>query len=612
MKKRALHSGFGLVVVVAAVIALAQLASLVPGLRLDLTADHLYTLSDGTKRLLKGIDQPVKAEFFFSAQTAEGVPQIGNYAQHVQEILREYERLSGGRLQVSTIDPEPFSEEEDRAHELGLMSIPIVAGGPEIFFGLALTGASGKTEIVDFFRPDREETLEYDLSQLVWKASRATAPKIALFSSLDVQGGFDFASRQPTPPWAAFAALGQLYDVEALDPDFKKLTDDVRLLLLVHPDNLNENALRAIDRFALNGGAIIVFVDPNAEQAGGGMFGAGPLPESDLKPLFAAWGLAYDPTQVLGDAGLAVPVASKAYGRPVPDVAIQQFGADNMPGDDVITHRLERLHAASAGVLSAAKGSASTFTPVLVSSDQAMLLPASKFGMLEDHTALYEGFRPTGEQYVVAARVTGKIASAFPSAPVAGGNAVAAPAVDAKPANILVVADTDILSNRLWVRVQEFMGQQVAEPFADNGDFLVNAVDSMMGSADLMAIRGRGRYERPFDVVDRIERTAQMDLQAKQQELEGRLQETEARLEELQAKKQQDARAFELDEAQVKELDAFMTQKVRIRKELRDVQHRLGEDIENLGALLKVLNIVVAPLVLVLLLFVLRWRFVRR
>lgn len=606
--KRALFSGLGLAAVIALVVVLVQLVSYVPHLRLDLTEDRLYTLSDGTKNMLQGMETPVKAELFFSRNLAEGVPQVGNYAQRVTDMLREYERRSGGKLTVTVVDPEPFSAEEDRAGELGLMSVPIVAGGPEIYFGLVATGASGKSEIIDFFRPDREESLEYDLSQVLWKASRLTAPKIALYSGLEVMGGFDFMTRQPSAPWAAFAQLESLYTIEQLAPDFAQVADDVRLLVLVHPVGLQEKSLRAIDAYAQKGGAVLVFVDPHAERAQGGMFGGGDT-QSDLAPLFAAWGIDYNPAQVLGDARLAVPVASSAYGRPVPHVAIQQFGQAEFPANDPVTARLERLHVATAGVLKPKAGATSTFVALVESSDQAMLLPAEKFAMLQDHTTLYEGFAPSGERYAVAARITGRIASAYAGAV---DGATVGPTVEAKPANILVVADTDILSDRLWVQLQEFMGQTVAQPFADNGDFLVNSVDSLMGSADLMSIRGRGRYERPFEVVDALEREAAMSLQAKQQELEQQLDETDARLQELQSKKAADAKAFELDEAQVKELERFVAEKSRIRKELREVQHQLGSDIESLGAVIKALNILVAPLLLVLVVFgFARWRLAR-
>lgn len=618
--QRALYSGIGLLVVAVAVVVLTQLAGLLPNLRLDLTDDHLYTVTDGTKNMLKGIENPVQVELFFSAQMAEAVPQIGNHARRVQELLREYQRLADGKMLLNVIDPEAFSADEDRASELGLMSVPLVAGGPEIWFGLAVTGANGKTEIIDFFRPDREETLEYDLSQIIWKASRSAAPKIALFAGLEVQGGFDFMTRQPTPPWAAFSQLEQLYSIEALAPDFDHINDDVRLLMLVHPGTLPEKSLRAIDRYALAGGAVLVFVDPLAERAVGNMFGAAAETSSDLAPLFKAWGVEYDPKVVLGDAQLAVPVASNEMGRPAPHLGIQQFSQGEFPQDDPVTARLERLHAASAGVIRPRPGATSVFTALIESSDQAMLMPAEKIAQLAEHTTLYNGFQPSGERYAVAARISGKIGSAF--AP-AAGTAAAAPistpvsAADAsaaesgaKSANILIVADTDMLSDRLWVQIQNYMGREVAAAFADNGTFLVNAVDSLMGSADLMGIRGRGRYERPFTVVDDLERAAQMDLQAKQQELETQLLDTDTKLQALEAKKQQDATAFELDAAQVQELERFLAEKVRIRRELREVQHQLGSDIESLGAWLKMWNILLAPLILVLLVFgVARWRF---
>lgn len=610
MKQRALFSGLGLGAVLAMVLLVVQLVSLAPALRLDLTDDGLYTVADGTRQLLKKLDSPVKAEFFYSAEMAGAVPQVGTYAQRVRELLREYARLSGGKLDLIETDPETFSDDEDRAAELGLVSVPIVPGGPEIFFGLAVTGSNGKAEVIPFFRPDAETTLEYDLSQAVWKASRAVAPKIALYSGLDVQGGFDFLSRQPTPPWMSIAQVQGLYAVESLPPDFATVPADVRLLVLVHPTGLGEPSMRAIDAYARAGGAVLVFLDPHAERAGSGMFGAaGAETASSLAPLLASWGVEYDPAQALVDAQLAVPVASQEYGRAVAHIGIQQFGPGELPSPDVSTEKLERLLTASAGVLRHRAEAGTTFLPLMQSSDQAMLVPASRFADLDEHTALYEGFKPTGERYVLAARIGGKAAAAFPAGE--GGPAMA-PSVDPQPLNVVVVADTDILSDRLWVRVQDFMGQSIPTAFADNGDFAINLVESLMGNAELMSIRGRGRHERPFDVVDHLEREAHLDLQVKQQELESALAEAEDKLRELQTRKEQDAQAFELDEAQVAELESFMGEKLRIRKELRDVQHQLGSDIRSLGTAIKVVNILAAPLVLVLLIYLLARRRLRR
>lgn len=593
MRKKTLYSGAGLLAIALGAVVVALLASFVPGLRLDLTENRLYTVADGTRELLRTLEQPVTAEFFYTREIGGTVPQIDNYARRVEELLREYQRLFGGKLALRVVNPEPFSEEEDRASELGLMSLPLLPGGPEIHFGLVLTGASGKPEVIDFFRPDREELLEYDLSQAVWKASRSSAPKIALYAGLDVQGGFDMMSRQPTPPWASVAQLEQLYTVDALAPDFAEVPADARLLLLVHPDGLQEKSLRAIDRFVQGGGNVLLFVDPLAERSTTAMFGGGS--SSDLGPLLAAWGIDYDPAQVLVDAQLAVPVASDAYGRPVPHLGIQEFGAGEMPADDVVTRRFERVLAASAGVLKKREQAPVAIEPLLVSSDQAMLVDAAQLAELEEHTALYKDFAPTGERYVVAARLHGRFPTAYPAQ---GSEATAA--VAPADASVIVVADSDILSDRLWVRISDFVGQQVAEPFADNGDLLVNAADSLLGSVQLTGIRARGRYERPFDVVDRLEQRAQLNLQAQLEELQMQLARTEQRLAELESEKAKDAASFELNAEQVAEMERFMDERVRMRKQLRDVQHQLGADIESLGRVVKLLNIVVAPLVLVL------------
>ena len=168
-------------------------------------------------------------------------------------------------------------------------------------------------------------------------------------------------------------------------------------------------------------------------------------------------------------------------------------------------------------------------------------------------------------------------------------------ATSKQPANIILVADTDLLADMMWVRSRDFFGQRIATAFASNGDFVANALDNLTGSADLISIRGRANYARPFTRVDNLRRQAEDRFRAKEQELQRQLTSTEQKLGELQSRRN-DQSSLILTPEQDKELANFQAERVRIRKELREVQHGLAKDIERLGTWLKILNIGLVPL----------------
>jgi ABC-type uncharacterized transport system involved in gliding motility auxiliary subunit len=578
---------------------------LLRGAQLDLTADKLYSVSDGTKNIVKGLKEPVNLYLFFSEPTATPMPQIKNHGVRVRELLETLVARSDGKLTLKVIDPQPFSEEEDRATELGISSVPVGASGDKLYLGLAATNSTDGKEAIPYLDFQLEEQLEYDVAKLIQRLSTAKKPVIGWLSSLPMTGNFDMQSGRQSPPWVVYGQLEQLYTLRTLEPALTKIDDDVDVLVLVHPKSLPAAALYAIDQFAMRGGHILAFVDPNAQSDQSGADPQNAMAQmsadksSNLEPLFAAWGIEYDAGVVVADLerGLVVPVREGE--PPVQHIAVLGLDASSMT-KDVVTAKLDTINMVTAGSLKAAAGSKLKFEPLIHTSQQAGLLPAARFAMLSDPSSLRDGFKPSG-QLVVAARVSGDAASAFAAGPPPG---VAAPAnalkASAKPLNVVVIADTDLLGDYTWVQTRQFFGQMIAQPFANNGELAWNAVDNLAGSADLISIRGRAAYTRPFDRVDAIRREADAKFRSTEQQLEQQLQQTEEQLSKLQTSQPGGNEAILSPEA-AQAIERFQQEKLRIRKELRAVKAGLESDIKSLGTKLKLVNILIVPVVFTLL-----------
>ncbi|WP_420589887.1 Gldg family protein [Bacterioplanoides sp.] len=568
--------------------------------RLDLTEQGLFTLSPGSKAILAEMEKPLEMQLFFSQQASEDLTSLRAYAQQVRELLAEYVLHSNGQLSLSLIDPEPFSEQEDLATEMGLQAVPVSGFGDELYFGLAITSQDGSRAVLPFLQPDKEAFLEYEVTQLIYQLQQSSAPVIALLSGLDVRGGFDARSGRPSPPWMAIEQLDKQYEVRSLTADIDAIADDVDLLLLIQPPQLSDQALYAIDQFALRGGRILAFLDPVAESAA-----AGPMAAADggsataLDPLLENWGVAWNPDQVVLDAANALVVNQGRNRPPVRHFALLSLGAESTDANNVATAELESLNLSSVGAF-VAKGDATTkFTPWLFSSTDAQSTDANRLRFGADLVELQRGFESAGETFNLATRVSGEASSVYPD----GVDGVKAdnhlPQSDKLA--VTLVADTDVLTDRLWVQVQNFFGQRIASPWADNGNMVVNLIDQLSGSPDLISLRARGQYSRPFEKVEELRVLAEERFLVSEQRLQQRLQETEAQLEQLQQQKEGTDQVLTLSAEQQLALENFQRQKVEIRKELRAVQHELDKDIEALGTQLKVLNIFILPLLFTLL-----------
>jgi ABC-type uncharacterized transport system involved in gliding motility auxiliary subunit len=599
------------------------------GWRLDLTQNRLYTTAPGTDRVLASIKEPINLYFFFSERAAGQLPQLKTYGVRVREFLEELAGRSNGKLRLHVIDPQPFSEEEDRAAELGVHGEPFGATGSQFYFGLAGTNSTDGHEAIEFFDPNKEQFLEYDVVKLIYQLANPKKPVVAWMSSLPMAAGFDPQTGQMREPWAIYSDAQQLYDVRPLEQNATHIDPDVNVLVLVHPKDLSPATQFAIDQYALRGGHILVFVDPLAEADPAGA-GANPMAamgvdkSSHLNALFTAWGLQFNPGEVVADRGHALSVTMRQGQEPVEHIGVLGLDKDSFAKDDVITSGLSVVNVATAGYLEPIagakgcqplKGAKSCFEPLLVSSTDAEPLPVERFRMLFDPASLLEGFKPTGRRYVLGARITGNVRTAFPDGPPSG---VTLPPgqldlkASAKPLNLVVFADADLLSDYLWVREQNFFGQRMTQAWASNGDLVQNALDNLAGSADLISVRGRASFTRPFERVEKLRRAADERFRAKEQELEQQLRDTETKLSTLQSKGGGNSTVI-LTPEQEQEIEHFQSEKLRIRKELRAVRAGLDAEIKGLGTTVKIINIVLVPAAFALLgLLIALWRRRRR
>lgn len=624
----------GIVLAVAAFLALNMFANqALTRFRLDLTEQRLFTLSEGTRNIIDAIDEPVTLRLYVSRSLASRLPSISGYVARVRDLLQEYEYAADGKIILTVIDPEPFSEEEDRAVAYGLSGLPLLDGESTFYFGLVGTNTLDDQEVIPRFTPDREEFLEYDLTKMIHTLAQAERPVIGLLSGLPLDGQNQQAMMmgRPPQPWLILERMEELFEVRHLSPlSLERVEEDVDVLMVVHPKRLSDTVRYAIDQFVLGGGHTLVFVDPNAEaDMNPTVPGLPPLPgKSELEDLLAAWGLELDTTRTVGDMQIGADVQAQIGDR----VATIRYPMwMNVPSpllnrEDVVTAELGNLTFGTAGALVTVPEAGPTVSPLAMTTPSgAGLVETEMVGPMADIERLVRDFRPDGTSYVLAARIGGKAASAFPDGPplpdtadegagegedpgegegagaesgAEGSETPAEPVpdhLDEGEIHVIVVGDTDFLQDQFWVQRQNIFGQSIPIPISANGSFVINALDNLTGSGDLIGIRSRGRFLRPFTVVNELRQDAELRFREKEKELLQRLEETEARLSELRTGEGDE---IVLTEDQRNAIIEFTKERVRIRRELRDVRHSLRKDIETLEASLKFINIGLVPIVI--------------
>ncbi len=576
--------------------------------RIDMTEENIYTLSQGTKNILNDLTEGVTLKYYVSKTETVTLPFIKNYAERVKGFLEEYKRAGKGRIILEMYDPRPDTEEQEWAEKFGMQRVPL-QNGVSIYFGLAGVNERGDEDVIPFFNPNREEFLEYDITRLIHKLSNPEKKTIGLISSLPVLGAKPDPYTAPGPgnrsidPWLITQELQQLYTIEDLTGSVEAIPDKVDVLLLIHPKELPETTLFAIDQFILRGGRALIFVDPFCEADTPSHDPQRPYETlfakraSNLKKLFTAWGIELTEGKVAADRNLAAQV-NVDRNRTMSYVVWLMLSDKQIKSDDVVTGKLENLLMAYPGFFKTKDVDRLNVTPLLLTTKDASGVNASYMELRNPETLL-DRFVAGEEAVPLAVRVSGIFRSAFPEGK-PGSKKEEEEKQDevlsqsAEESNVIIVADVDMISDRFSVRIQNFLGQKIAFPLNDNLNFFYNAIENLTGSHDLISVRSRGTFQRPFTRVKEIEKAAEDRWKDEEKGLEQKVSEINTRLQELlrpggDAKKQVLSRAIE------DEINRYRGEKKKTQKKLREVRRKLREDKESLGNRLFVMNTFLIP-----------------
>lgn len=586
--------------------------------RIDLTETGLYTVSEGTRTTLRNLQEPVTLRFFFSRDAAAAYPAVNAYAQRVRDLLQEYVALANGNILFEEIDPVTFTPEEDQAVAFGLTGVP-TQNGDKVYFGLAGTNSTDGQETIPFFNQDRENYLEYDLTSLVYKLSRTEQPRLGVLSALPLEngeGGMMAMLQGNAQPFAIYQQLQENFDVDMLDKGVDRIPDDISTLLVAHPADFSARTRYAIDQFVLRGGNAIILVDPlseTASEASAGIGGQAAIGQSsDLPELFAAWGIQYDPEKVVADAELAQRVR---FGDPSNPQTLQYLvwlrtEPPNFDSDDIVTADLQLVNFATAGALSPTEDATTSFTPLITSSPTSALLNSFVVRSTQNPADLIRNFSPMGGPFTLAARISGPASSGFTDGPpLPEGDDEAAADVPDEPLpahieqadniNVIVIADADLLDDKFWVNAQNIFGQRILVPTADNGAMIVNSVENMMGSNELISLRTRAPPPRNFTVVEQLRREAEAQYLAEEQRLQESISSTEQQLQQLEGQgNDNQGRAELVTPEQQAAIENFRQELLDSRAALRAVQANLRRSEEMLGVWIKLINIAAVPLII--------------
>lgn len=601
-----LYSGIGIAAVLALVVALNFLAGLF-NQRIDLTGEKAFTLSQGTREILGKLDTPVQIRLYASLANPDMPVILKNYARQVEDLLSEYQQASKGLVTIQKLDPEPDSEAEDSARLDGIDGEQL-PNGDRIFLGLSVAMLDQKQSI-PFLAPNRERLLEYEITRAIARVATPKKPVVGIMTPLPVSGMGSpmMMAPQSSRPWIIYNELKGDYDVRNIPMSSTEIPQDLAVLVVIHPQNISEQAQFAIDQFLLRGGKMVAFLDPASPlQSPNPMMTPGTMPGSTLDKLLPAWGLNFDTSKVVADMTY---LAETREGR---QPAYLVLSENALSPEDVVTADAGNMVLILGGAFTGQPAEGLKKTVLAKSSKESELIDPMMAQMGGE--AIVRSFKPSGIEYDLAIRLTGKFKTAFPNGkpepaaaqpqpsptPAENKDATALKEATAE-ASVILFGDSDFMQDA--IAVQEFpgpFGQRLVMPANGNLGVVQAAIENLTGDTSLISIRSRASRDRPFTVVRELQAKAESKFRDKIAQLEQGLAETEQRLNELQSRKEGASQQFILSPEQQKELENFRKKEVEARKELKLVRRNLRTEIDALETRLKWLNIAAVPAIIAL------------
>ncbi len=581
-------------------------------IKLDLTSDRLFTVSQNTKEIIKNLNEPINIKLFFSNSLSKEIPQIRDYEKRVRELLNKYVNIANGNIKLEIIDPKPFTDQEDLANVYGVQGLQINEEGERFYFGAVISNSVDDTTVIPFFDLSRESFLEYDLTKTIYNLANTSKPNIGLVTSLPFIGGVNNADGRPQyeEPFYLYTRIKEFFNVKDLSTSFSSVPEDIDQLLVIHPKDISDSALYAIDQFIMTGKGVTFFLDPfsefennriqpNNEQLN--------IPSSNLNKLFSKWGFEIKPGHIVGDIvnGRKVSLGSANDQKIVTYLLWLAIQENLLSKKDIITANLDYIFLKSAGSIDNLNTNNSLeLLPLISSSKQSMVLERFKVQFRTDPEELIKNFKSEDKNFIIGARIKGSFNSAFSDDEVK--NLIGDTSNHKKNilnANILVFADTDLIADNTWVSKQDMFGRNNITPMSDNGRLVINSLESMSGGENLIGLRGRGVSNRPFLVIEKLQKNAELLFREKELSLQNQLKETETKLNEIKSNNESNSSTAEQNLA----IQDFQNRIFSIRKDLRNVQRRLNQDIDNLETNIKLINIWLMPILVLILYFSIRY-----
>jgi ABC-type uncharacterized transport system involved in gliding motility auxiliary subunit len=611
-----LYSSAGIIVMLAIVIAVNVLTGVRP-VRVDLTKEKAYTLSDGTRAVLQKLDTPIKIRFYCT-QAENATPDtvaLKAYARTVEDLLQEYQQVAGKNFVIEKYDPQPDSDAEDSARLDGLEP-QTLTGDDQFYLGLSVNLADQHVAI-PFLDPGRDRQLEYDLTRAITRVFTPDKPIVAVMSSLPVFGQppnpmMEESGQTGPPPWTLISQLQDDFSLRHLDLTADKIDDDVKVLLLIHPKDISEQTQYAIDQFILRGGKVIALLDAESildvrqqqQQQQQNPMGGGPgNASSTLDKLLPAWGLAFDSSKVVADLNFKLEL-NGPNGQPTEAPAFLGLNSDGINRDDIATSPLDSVWLPLCGAFTGSPVAGLQETVLLHSSTQAELVDGTAASM--DDGSLLNDFKTTGVSYALAVRLTGKFPTAFPNGRPGDDNATTnapAPAglkVSQVDSSVVLIGDSDFAADNFSISKSDSPFGAMATPLNANLNLLLNLVEQLTGDNSLIAIRSRATTHHPFTRIESMEASAEAQGEAKITELQNSLNDTQQRLDELQAQKKDQSQQLILSSEQRTELDNFRKKQAEVDRELIQARKDLRKEVVSLETRIKWLNIFAVPLAVTL------------
>ena len=606
-----LYSAIGVGAMLLIVIAVNIIATALKS-RLDLTQGKIYTLSDGTKNILKKLDSPVEIRFYYSAKEARMPSQFKTYARRVEDLLNEFKQAAKGNIEIKKYDPEPDSDAEDLANLDGVEG-KMLPTGEKIYLGLAVSLDPQKAAI-PFLPLDREKLLEYDISRAISQVFATNKPVIGVMTPLPIMGAamnpmMMRMGQQGQDPWAFITELKRDFEVKTVPMEVEKIDDDIKVLLAIHPKDLKDSAQYAIDQFVMRGGKLIACLDPmslaDQQKQQNPMMPAMPGGASNMEKLLKAWGLTFETTKVAADMNFARKLQTRGNQTEIVPTLLFLTG-EGINKDDVVTSQTDEILFVFPGVFTGTPVSGLKQTVLLKTSKQSQLVEPFMASM--SPSKVVDDFKASDTQYNLAVRLEGKFKTAYPEGKPEAPKTGEEKKDEAKPADkakdtlketkgdnaVLLIGDTDWLSDQFSVQIQNFFGQKVITPRNSNLALVQNVVEQFSGDQNLIGVRSRATLNRPFTVVQKMQAEANARYQAEIAKLQKEVEEVNQKVNELQGKKEAGQR-FVLSKEQQEEIEKFKQKRAEANKKLKIVRRSLQVDIDSLQNRLKWGNILAVP-----------------